>query len=251
MRVSVFEVPARWGFDLFVFNELEDRLAESPTDLALLPETALTGYVSPKGEFDLSPFAETRDGVTAQLLSALAKKHRTTLVGPLVLREGDRRFNAMAAYGPNGEELFVYKKRNPWYPESWATPGTEQPPLVEIAGVKTTICICFDLHFVSKDCGAVLDAADLLLFPAAWTEVLPGEPLPNGPVDSRLEHFKTLTEKHRVAIAHANWSRGVVRLPGQGGSRILAPDGKILGHLAPSKERQIRRLDTELFTPPG
>ena len=43
-------------------------------------------------------------------------------------------------------------------------------PLVEIAGVKLTIAICYDVHFLAEEAADVLAAADLLVFPSAWVE---------------------------------------------------------------------------------
>ena len=171
MRVTVLELAARYAASAHVLAEVDARLARGPaTDLVLLPEAALHGYVSPAGDFDLSRFAEPLDGPTARACAAVAARHRVHLVSPLVLREDAALYNAMVAFAPDGTPAFVYRKRHPWIPETWATPGPFAPPVLELGGVRVTIAICFDLHFVADDAPETLAAADLLLFPSAWVE---------------------------------------------------------------------------------
>ena len=192
--------------------------------LVLLPEASLTGYVSAAGDFDLTSFAEPLDGPTRHAVSALARRHHVALVAPLVLREGGACFNAMIACDARGELLFTYRKRHPWYPETWATPGPEPAPVVTLAGVRLTMAICFDLQFVEDDAADALAASDLLLFPSAWV----------AEDDVRSTWLPELAMRYRIAIANANWSAGVVSVPGQGASSIVGPDGAVLAHIAPS-----------------
>lgn len=215
MRLTVLELAARWGEADRVLDEVDARIAAGPaTDLVLLPEAALHGYVSPEGDFDLTRFAEPLDGPTAQRCAAIAHARGVHLVAPLVLREGAALYNAIVCFGP--EPVFVYRKRHPWYPETWATPGPEAPPLVEIAGRTVTAAICFDVQFLAEDAVRELTAADVLLFPSAWVEE----------VDSRPQLLSTLARQFGVTIANANWAPGVVRIAGQGGSSIYSPRGE-------------------------
>ena len=154
------------------------------------------------------------------------------LVAPLVLREGNACFNAMIACDRTGELLFTYRKRHPWFPETWATPGPQPAPIVAVDGVRVTIAICFDLHFLEEDASAALDESDLLLFPSAWVEE----------EDGRATYLPELARRHRVAVANANWSAGVVRIGGQGASSIVGADGEILA-LAPPGLRGGGRFD--------
>ena len=224
MRITALELATTWGASARVLDEVDARLAAGPpTDLALLPEAALHGYVSPDGDFDLSRFAEPLDGPTARRCAAIARAHGLHLVAPLVLSEGDARYNAMACFDPHGEVAFVYRKRHPWLPETWATPGPSAPPVVELAGRTLTIAICFDVHFLAEDAARELAAADVLLFPSAWVE----EP------DHRAGHLAALARAFRVSVVNANWGPGAPRVPGQGGSCAIGPDGALLARAAP------------------
>lgn len=217
MRVTVLELPARWGDPLAALDAVDEALAAGPpTDLVLLPEASLTGYVSPQGDFDLLRFAEPEGGPTAERIREVARRRGVALVAPLILEEGGSVFNAMRGVDAEGLELFTYRKRHPWYPETWATAGTAPLPTARVAGVTVTICICFDIHFV------VPPAADLLLFASAWVDDESQE------ADARGRILRDLAQRRRLAIANANWGRGAVEVAGQGGSRILGPDGREL-----------------------
>jgi predicted amidohydrolase len=231
MRIAILELSATWGEPVRVLDTVDGLLATSPADLALLPEASLTGYVSPQRDFDLSPFAEPLDGPTAARCAAIATARQVHLVAPLVLREDGAIYNAMTCFDPRGELAFVYRKRHPWLPETWATPGAEPPPVVEIGGRAVTIAICYDLHFIADDCARELEAAELLLFASAWVE----RP------DSRPARLAEIARRFALHVANANWAPGVVRVPGQGGSCVIGPDGELVARAA-----MPGRLDVEL-----
>lgn len=220
MRVAAIELPHRHGRPREALDAIDRALASlgEGVDLALLPETCVTGYVSARGDFDLTRFAEPLDGETSRALAGLAQKHGVALAGPLIERDGARRFNALALYDRDGARVGHWRKRHPWVPERWATPGDLGTPVVEIAGACVTACICFDIHFISDDAGEVLDAADVMLFPSAWVD--------ESESDLRDELLPELAQKHGLWIVNANWGDGVPALCGQGRSRIVAPDGR-------------------------
>jgi predicted amidohydrolase len=237
LRVTVLELPASWGEPRAALAAASAELERgAPTDLVLLPEAALTGYVSPDGDFDLTPFAEPIGGPTYVAIAALAQRHRTHVVAPLVLREGERCFNAMVAFGRAGEPIFTYRKRHPWFPETWAAAGTAAAPTVTLEGMKVTIAVCFDVHFLEEEAAGALDAADVLLFASAWVE----EP------DSRPEMLARLARRHGIAVANANWGAGVVSVPGQGGSCILDARGEIVASVVSPR---VIRADATLELP--
>jgi 5-aminopentanamidase len=245
LRVTVLELPATWGEPRAALDAVTASLARGPaTDLVLLPEASLSGYVSPFGDFDVTRFAEPLDGPTAQAIAALARRHGVVLVAPLILREGNAFFNAMIACDRAGELILTYRKRHPWIPERWATPGSEPAPVVTIDGVRVTIAICYDLHFLEEDAKGALDASDLLLFPSAWVSE----------EDERATQLPELAKRHRIAIANANWSPGVVAIEGQGASFIVGPQGEILAHTGPpeltGRPRGILRADAMVEVAP-
>ena len=235
MNVTALELPARHGSVAAALREVRALLEGGPpTDLVLLPEAALTGYLDRQGVSALAAFAEPLGGETCAQLSALARRFEVHLVGPLIEREADRVYNSMVGFGPDGAQVLHYRKRHPWYPELWATPGPLPPPLIELDGRRVTVAICFDLHFLEGESPEVLRAADLLLFPSAWVDE-PAAP------DARLTLLPALARQFEVAIVNANWGPGVVTVPGQGGSMILDATGAVR-----IRARGERRIDARL-----
>lgn len=226
--MTVLELPASWADPKAVLAQVDALLAAGPaTDLVLLPEACLTGYVSPRGEFDLSRFAETREGPTARAARDLAVAHRVHLAAPLVVREAGACMNAFSIHDPSGRTIATYAKRHPWIPERWATPGTSPLPLVTIGGLTVTIAICYDVHFLEEESARELDAADLLLFPSAWVDEH----------DSKVPLLRSLARRFSLHVANANWAPGVVTLPGQGESCIVDPEGSLVALATPGSPR--------------
>jgi 5-aminopentanamidase len=216
MRLSLLELPHRFGDAQGQLQLVDDLLSRRETDLALLPEAGLTGYVSPDFNFDLSAFAEVTSGPTTQALSQLAKKHACYLVGPLIERAGADFFNSCVGFTPDGALWLHYQKRHPWFVETWARPGSNLLPLVKALGFTFAVAICFDVHFLAAESAEQLKQADVLLFPSAWTE--------EG-ADSRPQLFQRLSEEFGLSIANANWGVGIPGVAGQGDSMLWTPSG--------------------------
>ncbi len=228
MRITALQLAARWNQPRAALDRAAALLARAPTDLALLPELAITGYVSPDADFDLAPFAEPIGGPTASALAQMARDNRCWLAGPLVEKDGARVFNTHVVFDRRGERVARYRKRHPWFPETWATAGDEPHPVIDIDGARVTLAICFDLHFLEAEAQDALAAAELMLFPSAWVE----------DDDSRGARFAALARRHSLAIVNANWAAGAVLIPGQGASRVVGPSARVLA-LAKSGEERI------------
>lgn len=225
MRVAVLQLAARFDRAADAHRAATALATAAPADLVVLPEASLTGYLGlgRRGgpDFDLSRFAEPIDGPTFERIAALAREADAFVAAPLIERtESGGVANAFVVVDRRGARVAHYRKRHPWYPETWATAGVLPPPRFDVGGVRVTLAICFDVHFLDEepDACAALASADLFVFPSAWVE----------DVDSRGAMLSALARRHRVAIANANWASGDVRIAGQGASRIVAADGTAL-----------------------
>jgi 5-aminopentanamidase len=217
LTVACLELPAAFGNVSERLEVLDRELAGRPAcDLVLLPECALTGYVSPTLDFDLRPFAEHRDGSLCQALATLAKKHRVALVGGFVERDGDRFFNSTIGFEASGSFLFRYQKRHPWYPETWATPGSNPLPLFQFGHFTFSCAVCFDAHFLEAESALELETADVLLFPSAWVDE----------TESRPPLLQHLALRFGLDVVNANWGHGTPRLLGQGDSVVIGRNGQ-------------------------
>jgi predicted amidohydrolase len=220
VRVTLLELPARYGKPQVALDEVRSALTLGPaTDLVLLPEASLTGYVSPALDFDLARFAEPVAGPTAQALQALAREFHVHLAAPLIEQADGHCFNTLVGFAPDGTRFLHYRKRHPWMPETWATPGDLPWPKVEAGGLKFTAAVCFDVHFLEEEAADALTWADVLLFPSAWVQ--------SEPDDTRTPQLAGLAQRFDVAIVNANWGPGAPAVPGQGGSCVVARDGAV------------------------
>jgi predicted amidohydrolase len=214
--------------------------ASSGAKIIVLPEAAVTGYLSQdlrrnwhipgwplevgyEGR-DPQAAAETVPGPSTDHFCALAKEHQVYLTIPLVERAGEQPsyFNTVCLADPNGQLVAHYRKLNPWpHPEqSWATPGDRGIQTYDTEYGRIGLAICFDIHTILED----YQPQDLwaLLYPIAWVdEEHPAEwfwhKLPE-----RIAPFKHY-------VVGANWS---VDQPqkwrGYGFSSIYGPDGRVL-----------------------
>jgi predicted amidohydrolase len=234
LDVTVLEVPARYGAVDAQLGWIREALdAKAPGDVVVLPEAAITGYVSPTLDFDLSRFAEPLEGRQLDGLRALAHDFETTVIGPIIERDGDRCFNSQLVVAPSGELRAHYRKRHPWYPETWATPGDRPWPQFELDGLRCTLAVCFDVHFLAEGAAEVLADADVLFFCSAWVD---------DAQDSRPSHLSPLAQRFSVQVVNANWGLGVPRVPGQGGSLVLNAEGAIVARALPRDFRLDVRL---------
>jgi predicted amidohydrolase len=153
----------------------------------------------------------------------------------LVERDGGRLFNTLLLFDERGTRIGRWRKRHPWIPERWASPGGLGSPVVAWRGLRITAAICFDVHFLDE-AARELDEADLLLFPSAWVE--------EGP-DTRVPLLQARARRHGGWIANANWGRGIPELPGQGGSVIVGPDGTVRARAGEGEEPLAAELESD------
>jgi 5-aminopentanamidase len=215
-RVCLVELPARFGEPELQLELAANIVGDARPDLVLLPEASLTGYVSDDLRCDLSPYAEPLEVGTARL-GRLARRCGADVVGPVVERAGEACHNAVVGVTPEGARWLHYRKRHPWYPETWAQPGQAPFPLVRWRGLWLTCAVCFDLHFLPDEAPEVLARADALLFPSAWVDG--GE--------TRAPMLEQLARGFGLTVLNANWGPGRPAIPGQGGSLVARPDGRL------------------------
>ncbi len=223
LRVVAVELSARYGrprAQLSALDRALTSLAKRRPTLVVLPELALTGYVSARGDFDVSRFAEPVDGPLLARVAGLAVSYEVSILASWVELDGARRFNGAALLDERGAVVLRYRKRHPWFPETWATPGELDTPTVTLHGRRLAVAVCFDVHFLSAEAGDTLDSVDALLFASAWVDDA-GE-------DARAAILPALAARHGCAVVNANWGHGVPRVPGQGGSMIVSGEGRVL-----------------------
>lgn len=237
--VSVFGDPERNRGRL---KQLVENAAMNGARIIVLPEAAVTGYLSPdlkvtwqvderptsKGLTggDPSSVAEPVPGPSTIFFSDVSRKWGVYLTVPLV--EVDRRtkryYNTLVLLGPWGEPLIHYRKRNPWpwAERSWATEGNLGNPVHDSRYGRLGVAICFDIHEQAEILAR--EKIDILLYSIAWVE-----DAGSAWFDEKLPAIAARYDYHILA---ANWTVPAVNQGkdwhGYGQSRVIDRTGRIL-----------------------
>jgi len=218
--------------------------AEHGAKIVVLPEAAITGYLSQdlktnwrvpgrpiEKEFaglDPRPYAQPVPGPATNHFCTLAKQLGIYLTIPLVeiaSQNGNQEpkyFNTVCLASPHGELVAHYRKLTPWpYPEkSWATAGDRGIQTYDTEYGRVGLAICFDIHTIlEKYQDQTLWA---LLYPIAWVD---GE----HPAEWFFHRLPERAKPFRVHVIGANWSVDAKqKWRGYGFSEIISKDGEIM-----------------------
>ena len=190
--------------------------ADKP-DLVLCPELFLSGY---NVGADLAALAEPARGPGFERIAAIAADLGTAIVYGYPERGEDCIYNAAAFVSADGEWLANHRKQlnSPAsFEEAYFTPG-DRPTLLDYANLRIALLICYEVEFPEAVRNAALSGAQLVLVPTAlvarWdvvaSRVVPARAFENG-----------------VWLAYANHAGHENGFDYLGGSKIVAPDGKI------------------------
>lgn len=189
--------------------------AGAGAELVVLTEMYATG-------FSMHPerIAEAEGGPNEQFLLDRAREHGVHLIASIAQRgaDGGYRNNAVVA-APDGSAR-RYSKIHPF---SYAgeheryTAGTEHLT-VEVAGLRVTVFVCYDLRFADEFWDRAHDT-DLYVVPANWPE-------------PRREHWRTLLRaraiENQAYVVGVNRVGDVRELAHVGDSAIIDPLGRVL-----------------------
>lgn len=223
---------------------LTEQAAIAGAKFVVLPEAAITGYLSQNGiqnwhldgwpieshfvGTDPHDYAEQVPGESTRTFGALAKKYGIYITVPFVeiapQTDGAdaKYFNTVCLVGPSGQILAHYRKLTPWpVPEkSWATKGDRGVQVVDTKYGRVGLAICFDIHTILEKLKSKKIWA--LLYPIAWVS-------PSHPADWFWHLLPARIKPYHHYVVGANWS---VDEPqkwyGYGFSTIYSPDGEIL-----------------------
>jgi predicted amidohydrolase len=218
--------------------------ANAGAKIVVLPETAITGYLSQDlktnwrlPDWPIDPDfhgkhpadgAEHIPGPSTDYFCNLAKELQIYLTIPLLERayikaeaENDNYYNTVCLAAPTGELVAHYRKLTPWpRPEkSWATAGDRGVQTYDTEYGRVGLAICFDIHTILEK----YEPLDIwaLLYPIAWVDEKPADWFWHR-LPKRLEPFD-------FYVIGANWSVDQPeKWQGYGYSGIYAPHGKLL-----------------------
>lgn len=243
MRVAVLQDRAVVGDVAANLGTILDgmrRAAEQGADVLVTPELFLTGYAPARVRAHGDP-AEL-DRALDRALERARQRARELGIAVVVSRPGaalggSRQIRASLLDG-RGRRLLDYGKVHLFGPDEAAafSPSEMAPSVVDLAGVPTSILICYDVEFPETVRAAAAAGAELILAPTAMSEGFPE-------VSEVLLRARAL-ENH-VVIAYANHAGHEDGIRYDGRSVIVGPRGRDLARAGEAPELLIADVDLE------
>lgn len=175
VAMGQFAVSREWQDNLATCLDFFKRSVEAKADLLVLPEGILARDIA---DPDLvRRAAQPLDGpFMTGLLQASTGSQLTVMMTVHVPTAGDsgKVWNTFVALR-DGRIIAEYRKLHLYDAFSMqesknVVPGSDVPPLVDVAGMKVGMMTCYDLRFPELSRRLVLDGADVLALPAAWVK---------------------------------------------------------------------------------
>jgi predicted amidohydrolase len=233
VRVAVVQMSSQQELDpnLAQLGQLVGEAGQRGAELVLLPENF--AYMGPEpGRREVADELDAGDGPVVSALRTLACRHGVWLVaGGLPERSGDpdRPYNTCAAFAPDGTLCGRYRKIHLFdvelndgadYRESTVTTAGDEPVVLELAGLKVGLSVCYDLRFPELYRRLAALGAELLVVPAAFT------------LATGKDHWHVLLraraiENQAYVLAAGQWGQHGQRLT-YGKSCIIDPWGEIV-----------------------
>ena len=198
-------------------------------DAVFFPELSDVGYDMPAA----AAHGGAWPGPGYDAARGAAERHGIAVVCGLAERAGERLFNALAAFGPNGEPAGAYRKVHLFDGEPDAevrtfAPG-EAPAWAELGGRRWGLSVCYDLRFPELYRALTVEGggAEVLVNCSAWPA-------------ARWEHWDLLTRARAVEnqayFVAANRCGVDGGLPFAGRSRVVGPTGEVIAEAGPDGE---------------
>ena len=205
---------------------LEGAVYKTKTDIptiACFPELFTTGY---PGASSVPQLAESlKTGRTLKTLKAIAKQLGIAIIaGSIMERAGGKYYNTSVLISPQGRVIGHYRKTHLFTPmgeDRYFSKGNAIK-LFEIFGTKLAVLTCYDLRFPEAFRKLAVEGAEIVFVPAEFPK-------------ARQDHWKALLRAR--AIENQMFVVGVNRTGCDrintyaGGSRIIGPNGRVLGSL--------------------
>lgn len=229
--------------------------ATNGAKIIVLPETAITGYLSQDLQTNWHlpgwpmekkfqglhphPFAEPVPGPSTERFAALAGRLKVYITVPLLecaasatnrpasanrttLPPITNYYNTVCLVSPAGKLVAHYRKLTPWpYPEkSWATAGDRGVQTFDTEYGRVGLAICFDIHTILEKYQPRQLWA--LLYPIAWVD-------DGHPADWFWHRLPQRVKPFNHFVIGANWSVDTAQAwRGYGFSEIISPTGEIV-----------------------
>ena len=208
-----------------------------PADLVVIPELWSSGYVFSSHE-EVGALAEdAKDGLTARVLVAAAKRDHRHYIAGFPERSRGRTYNSALLVGPSGIRA-LYRKLHLFEREQeWFSPGNLPLAVHRVGPARVGLLICFDWRFPETARALALMGADVIAHPSNLVFANAQAAMLTRSIENRIY---TVTA-NRTGIE----SRPGGRVPFTGRSQIVDPSGAIVAR-AGVRETCARAADVDL-----
>lgn len=220
MKVAVLQYAPEFKSPKNVLTLLcmvDEAVAEG-AGLIVAPELCLTGY-SFMSRQEAENFGLPVKNVVAEHLAKRAAKYSVAIVWGFLEKSVENLYNSQAIVLPDGD-IRVYRKQNLWGNDFlWATPGDENPPIVDFGGVKVGLLICRDIRDKTESASSIYEPgdADIVAFSANFGDG-------GFPAVSWMDFAKS--NKTYLAVSN-RYGREANNNFGEGGICVISPDGQV------------------------
>ena len=207
--------------------------------VVVLPELATAGYVFNSREEVVAAARAADDGVFLAW-SAAVRPTGAVVVGGFAERTAVGTIYNSAAVVDGSGVLAVYRKTHLWDRESlWFQPGSTPPPVVDTAGGRIGVAICYDLEFPEVTRHLALAGADVIAVPTNWPLV----ERPHGERPPEVVIAMAAARVNRVAIACCDRSGTERGQRWTEGTTIIAADGWPVAVVGPGEGAASAEID--------
>lgn len=230
MKVTIAQCSPAVGKVDANLAKLETVFSGTDADLTIFPELFLTGY-APRDT--LQSLAEPVDGPTINKLAIMCKKARRALIAGIPLRhssiKGQITNSAIAIDrdGNVGRYDKAYLPNFGPFEESLYFSSGNSPLVMEIAGIKVGVVVCYDLFFPELSKLLALQGADLIVCVSASPT-------------ATVMNFKRMAPARAIEnatyVAYVNLVGNHLDLVFGGESRLVDPRGEIVVEAKPLVE---------------
>ncbi|WP_152052815.1 carbon-nitrogen hydrolase family protein [Tautonia marina] len=222
VRVAAVQMDVKLGNREGNLRAILDQIASATgagARLVVFPECALSGYVFESRD-EAMMAAEAIDGPSLGAIASRCAERGVFAVVGMLERDGDRLFNACALVGPDGLVASYRKIHLPFLGvDRFVDPGDRPFEVVEAAGLRLGMHICYDGSFPESGRVMTLLGADVLVWPTNW----PTRAEPTA------EHFPIVRAMENAVYVMAANRVGTERgFPFIGRSSIVDPNGQVL-----------------------
>ena len=223
MRIAALQMHAIAGDNEANIGRIASAAADAAgggAKLLIVPELAVTGYGA--GEAAFEKLASPASGEVAARLSAIARENGIAIVAGFAEQEGNATYNSALFTDGLGTNA-VYRKAHLYggYERAAFKPGVPASVMVELAGVRLGMLICYDVEFPENVRRLALAGADLVVVPTALPKGSSGTFIANHMIQVR-------AFENQVFVAYINHCGADDNFTYAGLSRIAAPDGSLI-----------------------